>query len=105
SLRHVVVTQIGDLFPARKRWLVNFVVRRGKPVLPFLLDGAWPLRTALEQGADHPLLPLQVGPDDVAFIQYTGGTTGRPKGATLTHRNLVANVEQVIAWAGALLKE
>lgn len=106
NVRSVVVTQIGDLFPAPKRWLVNFVVRRGKhAVPPFDIEGAWELNAALKLGEDHPLVDVAVGPNDVAFIQYTGGTTGRPKGATLTHSNLVANVEQVIACTGGLLQE
>jgi len=106
ALRHVVVTQIGDLFPARMRWPVNFVLRRGKhAVPPYAIEGAWHLRSALRHGAESALREVEVGPDDVAFIQYTGGTTGRPKGATLTHGNLVANVEQVIAWTTGLLNE
>lgn len=105
-LRHVVVTQIGDLFPARKRWAVNFAVRRIKrAVPPFELADAWPLRDALERGGLQAPADVELGPQDVAFIQYTGGTTGRPKGAVLTHGNLVANVEQVIAWVGGLLKD
>ena len=105
-LRHVIVTQIGDLFPASRRWAVNFVVRRvRRAVPPYQLADAWPLRTALERGARRPPTDVPVGPHDDAFIQYTGGTTGRPKGAALTHGNLVANVEQVIAWVGGLLEE
>ncbi len=102
----VVVTQIGDLFPARKRWLVNFAVRRIRhAVPPYTLDGAWPLRDALAEGGMHALALPDLGEGDVAFIQYTGGTTGRPKGAVLTHGNLVANVEQVIAWTAGMLEE
>jgi long-chain acyl-CoA synthetase len=105
-LRHVVVTQIGDLFPAHKRWAVNFVVKHVKhAVSAYVLEGAWSLRDALARGTAHGLHEVDIGPDDVAFIQYTGGTTGRPKGAVLTHGNLVANVEQVVAWTAGLLTE
>jgi long-chain acyl-CoA synthetase len=106
AVQHVAVTQIGDLFPARKRWLVNLVVRRlRKAVPPFELPKAWSLRDALHRGAVRAPDDVQLGPDDLAFIQYTGGNTGRPKGAVLTHGNLVANVEQVIAWTAGVLNE
>jgi long-chain acyl-CoA synthetase len=105
-VRHVVVTQIADLFPARKRWLVNFVVRRVRhAVPPYSLPQAWTLRDALSHGSVLPPEPVEIGPDSIAFIQYTGGTTGRPKGAVLTHGNLVANVEQVVAWTSGTLKD
>jgi long-chain acyl-CoA synthetase len=105
-LRHVVLTQVGDLFPAARRWAVNLAVRRIKrAVPPFVLPGAWPLRDALDRGRQEALAEVEIVGQDAAFIQYTGGTTGRPKGAVLTHANLVANVEQVIAWVGGLLKE
>ena len=106
AVRHVVVTQFGDLFPARKRWLVNFVLKRLKhAVPPWDLPNACHLLDALSFGAAHTVQEVEVGPQDVAFVQYTGGTTGRPKGAVLTHANLVANVEQVVAWMAGLLKE
>jgi long-chain acyl-CoA synthetase len=104
GVRHVIVTQIGDLFPMLKRGAVNFVVRHfKKPVPAWHIPEAIALPGALEQG--HRLTwqepALEAG--DTAFIQYTGGTTGRPKGAQLTHANLVANVEQTIAWIGRTL--
>lgn len=106
SVRHVVLTQVGDLFPARKRWLVNFVVRRVRhAVPPYSLPRAWTLRDALAHGSVLPPEPVELSADTLAFIQYTGGTTGRPKGAVLTHGNLVANVEQVVTWTAPTLKE
>jgi long-chain acyl-CoA synthetase len=104
-VRHVVTTQVGDLFPAPKRALVNFVVKRVRRMVPeWRIPGAVALPDALAAGARKALDPVALGPDDVAFLQYTGGTTGRAKGAILTHRNLVANVEQTAAWIGATLK-
>jgi long-chain acyl-CoA synthetase len=103
-VRHVVTTQVGDLFPAAKRWAANFVVKRVKRMVPaWRLPGA---RAWRETAADPSgLAEVFVQADDIAFLQYTGGTTGRPKGAVLTHRNLIANVAQTVAWIGATLTE
>lgn len=104
TLRHVVVTQIGDLFTPARRWLVNFVVRDIKKLVPpWSIPQALTLREALAVGERQASVPVTIGPDDMAFIQYTGGTTGRPKGAVLSHGNLLANVEQTATWLGNTL--
>jgi long-chain acyl-CoA synthetase len=106
AVRHVVLTQIGDLFPVPRRWAVNFAVRHVRcAVPPFELPEAILLRDALEEGSSAPLEPVELTLEDIAFVQYTGGTTGRPKGAVLSHGNLATNVEQVVAWTGGLLEE
>ena len=100
-VRHVVVTEVGDLFPWWKRMLVNFVVRRVKKMVPhYHLPQACTLRAALVIGERQPRLNVPLTGDDIAFLQYTGGTTGVAKGAMLTHRNMVANVLQAQAWIG-----
>jgi len=105
-IRHVVTTRAGDLFPAPKRAFVNFVVKRVRRMVPpWRIAGAIALREALRMGDDRPLEDRPLGPEDVAFLQYTGGTTGRPKGAVLTHGNVAANVAQTAAWIGGTLKE
>jgi long-chain acyl-CoA synthetase len=102
NVRHVITTQVGDAFPAPKRWAVNFAVKHVKHMVPaWRIAGAIPFRKA--HAADT--LDAVVRPEDVAFLQYTGGTTGRPKGAVLTHASMAANVRQTMAWAGAVLKE
>jgi long-chain acyl-CoA synthetase len=104
SVKHVVVASMGDMLGFAKGMLVNFVVRKVKKMVPpFSLPGAIPFREALRQGARHDLRPMQLGHDDIAFLQYTGGTTGLSKGATLTHRNVIANMLQNDAWAGPAL--
>jgi len=106
GIEHVITTQLGDLLPAPKRWIVNLVVKRVKKMVPeWRIDGAIALRSALARGAGAPLAPVSVGQDDIAFLQYTGGTTGLSKGAMLTHRNILANIEQAGAWIGGNLKE
>jgi len=105
DLKTVVTTQIGDLLPFPKRTLVNFVVKRVKKMVPaWRIPGAISLRATLAQGAQHTLDEVTVGHQDIAFLQYTGGTTGVAKGAVLTHRNMVANVLQASAWLGSYLE-
>jgi long-chain acyl-CoA synthetase len=90
-VRHVITTQVGDLFPAPKRWVVNLVVKHLKRMVPaWRLPAPW--RSAPRSRTACPLPETAVSPDDIAFLQYTGGTTGRPKGAVLTHANMAANV-------------
>ncbi|MBA3002885.1 MAG: AMP-binding protein [Desulfurivibrio sp.] len=106
GVRHIVTTQVGDLFPSVKGWLVNFVVKWIKRMVPrWHLPGSMGFNEALKRGARHSLHDVAVMADDIAFLQYTGGTTGVAKGAILSHANLVANVEQTSAWIGGTLKE
>jgi long-chain acyl-CoA synthetase len=97
-VKHIVVASLGDLL-GFKGLIVNFVVRNVKKMVPsFDLPGALRFNDALDTGAGMELKKVEVGPEDLAFLQYTGGTTGVSKGAMLTHRNVVANMEQVSAW-------
>lgn len=107
AVKHVVLTRIGDLLGAPKSWLVNFAVKHVKKMVP-----AWKLpvapvlfNDALKAGAAQPLTPVSIGHDDVAFLQYTGGTTGVAKGAMLLHRNIVANMLQAGAWVKPAVRE
>jgi len=99
-LEHVVVTQLGDHCVPWKRLVVNFVVKHVKRLVrPWRIPGAVMYRAALARGAALTYSPPRVKGSDLAFLQYTGGTTGRAKGAMLTHRNMVANSLQAAAWA------
>jgi long-chain acyl-CoA synthetase len=105
-VRHVVTTQLGDLLPAPKRWLVNVVVKKVKKMVPaWRIPGAIRFRSALARGAARSLEPVEVTREDLAFLQYTGGTTGVSKGAMLTHRNVLANLEQTGIWISASFEE
>jgi long-chain acyl-CoA synthetase len=105
-LEHVVTTQLGDLAPWPKSLITNFVVKRVKKLVPdWDLPGATPLRTALARGRGQAGTRVPLGRDDVAFLQYTGGTTGLSKGATLTHGNIVANVLQNRTFMAPQLEE
>ena len=95
----VCVCRLGDLLGPVRGALVNFVVRRVRKLVPaYSLPDAVAFGDVLRQGARTPPRPVPIGPGDVACLQYTGGTTGVAKGATLLHRNLYANVLQVEAW-------
>ncbi|MBX9794466.1 MAG: long-chain-fatty-acid--CoA ligase [Burkholderiaceae bacterium] len=105
-MRRIIVTALGDLLGLPKSWLVNYVVRHVKKLVPpFELPGAVTFNAALSAGRNHPRRGVSVGPDDIAVLQYTGGTTGISKGAVLLHRNLVANVLQSESWYGPALKK
>jgi len=98
-LEHVITTGVGDLLNFPKSLLVNFVLRRIKKSIPaWSLPGSVSFQDVLDKGRKLPLRPVNIGFEDVAFLQYTGGTTGVAKGAMLTHRNIVANLLQSRAW-------
>ena len=98
-VEHVITTQIGDMLPIPKRWIINTVIKKVKKMVPdWRIDGAMTFRSALSRGAGEQLKPIEVGLEDLAFLQYTGGTTGLSKGAMLTHRNIVANLHQSGSW-------
>jgi long-chain acyl-CoA synthetase len=106
SIEHVITTQIGDLLPIPKRWLVNFVIKRLKKMVPaWRIEGAVPFASALARGASARLTPVVLTAADLAFLQYTGGTTGIAKGAMLTHRNMLANLEQTGVWISVSFRE
>ncbi|MDN7123421.1 long-chain-fatty-acid--CoA ligase FadD [Pseudidiomarina sp. 1APP75-32.1] len=106
DLDHVILTGIGDLLPSPKRWIVNFVVKHVKRMVPsYKLAGTVTFRDVLAKGAKATYQRPEVSGDDLAFLQYTGGTTGLAKGAMLSHRNMVANLEQVSAIVAPLVND
>ena len=104
AVKHVLVTSVGELM-GLKGWLINRILRYVKKAVP-----AWQLNSfdtfqeALRRGQQHSLTPVNLTPDDVAFLQYTGGTTGVAKGAVLLHKNILANIHQIEAWIQPGLK-
>ena len=99
QVRNIVLCAMGDQLGLLKGALVNYVVRKVKKLVPpYQLPGAVRFNAALSQGARNTFQPVPVQPDDIAVLQYTGGTTGVSKGAVLLHRNVIANVLQSEAW-------
>jgi long-chain acyl-CoA synthetase len=104
--KKVILSALGDMLGFPKAQIVNYVVRKVKKMVPpFELPGAVRFNDALAQGRGRTVQPAKVGPDDIAVLQYTGGTTGVSKGAVLLHRNLVANILQAEAWYQPALKK
>jgi long-chain acyl-CoA synthetase len=105
AVKHVVVAALGDLIGA-KGWIVNLVVRHGKKLVPrWAIPGALRFNAVLAEGGRLVRKNVAVGHEDIAFLQYTGGTTGISKGAVLTHGNILANLEQAVAWIKPWVRE
>lgn len=105
-LKNVIVTQMGDMLPWLKSCLVNFVVKHIKKMVPaWSIPQAISFKQALIEGEKYQCVPCELTSSDLAFLQYTGGTTGAAKGAELTHRNMLANLQQIYAWFGPLVRE
>jgi long-chain acyl-CoA synthetase len=105
QVKHVFTTAVGDMLSFPKRFIVNFVLKYVRKAVPdFRLPGAVSFVDAVNSGAGKKLPAVDIAPSDIAFLQYTGGTTGVSKGAMLTHRNLVANMQQSSAWLGTNVK-
>jgi len=106
AVKHVVLASMGDRLGLIKGAIVNYVVRKVKKLVPdFSLPGAVRYNDAIAKGQRAPFTAPPIGPEDVAVLQYTGGTTGVAKGAVLLHRNLIANVLQSEAWNDPVMKQ
>jgi long-chain acyl-CoA synthetase len=106
QLKTVLVSAVGDYLSFPKSAIVNFVIRHvRKHVPPWQIAGASSFKAAVQAGMQLPLAPVDLGPDDLAFLQYTGGTTGVAKGAMLSHGNVSSNVLQAEAWIGESLPD
>ena len=106
SVRSVIVTQLGDLLRFPKGAIVSWAARRLKRLVPdYRIVGAFALREVLDAGSRLPFAPPSIDAEDLAFLQYTGGTTGVAKGAMLSHRNLVANLEQVSTLWSSIIED
>lgn len=106
KIRHVIVTELGDALPAIKGSIINFVVKYIKKMVPaWNIPNAITYKDALKTGKTQALQAVSLNGSDIAFLQYTGGTTGIAKGAMLTHQNMVANMLQAGAWIAPICRE
>lgn len=104
SLKHIIITDLGDMLPLIKRTMVNFAVKYFKKMVPKVRLKYISWQRALNQLPATSLQPVQLSNNDIAFLQYTGGTTGRAKGAMLSHGNILANLEQLKVWIAPLVR-
>jgi long-chain acyl-CoA synthetase len=105
-IQYVITTQLGDMLHFPKSIIVNLLVKYVKKMVPeFSLPRQVRFKYALKQGSKHKLVPVVSDHDDIAFLQYTGGTTGVAKGAMLTNRNMIANMQQASAWIKGTIEE
>lgn len=104
TLKHSIITRLGDLFPFYKAWMVNTALKYYYRKIPaYHITGAVMFNKAISKGVHLPFEPVSLTGEDIAFLQYTGGTTGISKGAILTHRNMISNLQQADAWFAGLL--
>ena len=106
EIKTVIVTQLGDMLGGLKGSIVNFVVKNIKKMVPsYNLPTAVKWKDVMNKGKNHTFKKPEIEPTDLAFLQYTGGTTGVSKGAQLSHRNLVAHTMQTKEWFKPLFTE
>jgi len=106
EVKQAIVTEVGDLLPFWKAKVVNLVVKHLKKMVPnYHLPGVIGFNDALAAGSRQGLQPVALTGEDLALLQYTGGTTGLSKGAMLTHRNMLANMRQISAWVGSAVRD